>query len=374
MLHKLTFSPFFLGLFLLNLFLISSHALATPATPVGLTIKKVTDDIAILSWLADDQVQHYEIRRNNNLLDTVDGNVTGYIDSNLTPVLYQYQVIAVDAQGNRSNPAFASINLSHANSYVSISLKALLQGAYDATTENMKDDLRLHNRIPLSEPYSNLGHEISISQPLNTNLFDIEGDKAIIDWVLFELRDKNDPSRVISNITALLQSNGELADPQTGSNILNIAGVSADDYFIALRHRNHLGIMTAQPIPLSSTTTLVDFTDINTPVFGKNARLLTATKALMWAGDANHDGKLIAMGSDNDVNNIFSDILLAPNNVGFNSNFILAAYGNSDINLDGNVILAGADNDTNIVQGNILLHPNNTSFSYNFIAEEQLAK
>jgi len=257
---------------------------------------------------------------------------------------------------------------------IKLSLKTFLQGSYDAVNENMKDDLRASNHFSQQEPFSQLGHTVLGSLQLNPELLSIEGNNAIIDWVLFELRDKNNPATIIASIAALLQQDGNIADPLTGSSNISINDLDADDYYVAIRHRNHLGIMTAQAVSLSNVNTTIDFTDPNTAVWGSNARLISNGKAMMWAGDSNHDGKLIAAGPENDINSIFSEILLEPENTGFNSNYILSTYSSSDVNLDGKVIKAGDQNDENIIRGDVLLNPNNTSFSNNYIVEEQLPK
>lgn len=274
--------------------------------------------------------------------------------------------------GNK--PYRTEIDTPSVDTSLKLTIKTLLQGAYNSSTGNMGDDLRQNNRIPATEPYTQLGHTALGNKQLNSNLLEVEGNNSIIDWILFELRDKTNPSTVITSVTALLQQDGYLIDPLTGSSHIQIAGLAADDYYIAIRHRNHLGIMTAQPVSLSSTVTNIDFTNINTQTWGDNARLESGTTAMMWAGDANHDGKLIATGPNNDVNSLFSDILLAPANTDFNANYVLLTYGAPDVNLDGKVIFSGDANDENIIRGNILLNPSNASFSSNYIVEEQLPK
>ena len=45
----------------------------------------------------------------------------------------------------------------------------------------------------------------------------------------------------------------------------------ADNYFIAVRHRNHLGAMTATSVPLSNTTITIDLTSPSTNTYGTEA-------------------------------------------------------------------------------------------------------
>ncbi len=354
--------------------LLSEASIAAPAPPSNASIKKVTDNIVILSWQAASNVTApagYEIYRDGILQKNISGDISGYVDSGLSSQSYFYQVYAVDDAGSRSTPVSTVADLSNGTG-IKFRIKALLQGAYDSNTESMKSDLRINQQIPNNEPYSQLGHAIISDSTLNPDLLTVEGADAIVDWILIELRDKNDPTNILSSIAALIQQDGDLVQPLTGSNTFVMPDLTADDYYIAIRHRNHLGIMSGSAVALSSTASLIDFSNASTPVWGENSRLISGTKALMWAGDVNHDGKLIASGPENDVNYIVSDVLLAPANTGFNANYIVTNYGNSDINLDGHTIFAGNANDENIIRGNVLLNPNNTSFSNNYIMEEQL--
>ncbi|MEL6653747.1 MAG: hypothetical protein AAFQ87_23375, partial [Bacteroidota bacterium] len=49
-------------------------------------------------------------------------------------------------------------------------------------------------------------------------------------------------------------------------------GVSAGNYYFALKHRNHLGVMTQTPISLGNTSLTVNFADGTSPTYGSNAQ------------------------------------------------------------------------------------------------------
>ena len=51
----------------------------------------------------------------------------------------------------------------------------------------------------------------------------------------------------------MLQRDGDLVDAQTGSADLHFANVKAGNYYVSVRHRNHLGIISASPVSLSHT-------------------------------------------------------------------------------------------------------------------------
>ena len=68
-------------------------------------------------------------------------------------------------------------------------------------------------------------------------------ENAIVDWVVLEVRSPNDPSLVISSRAALLQSDGNIVDLDGKSNV-QMTGIASGNYYVAVRHRNHLGTMT----------------------------------------------------------------------------------------------------------------------------------
>ncbi len=253
-----------------------------------------------------------------------------------------------------------------------LTLRALLKGAYDSGTGLMRDDLRDNNLIPLEEPYSsdpNFNH--NGSEQATSGAFNQGGPNAIVDWVLVELRSKNDPSVILYTRAALIERDGDIVDVDGDSAVAFAAPL--DEYYVAIRHRNHLGVMTDQAVDLSNTT-MLDFADPNqVTTWGTNAQFAEdANTMLMWSGNSNSDDRVIMQGGNNDTNPIFFEVLLAPTNPGNIANLIYQSYSTSDLNLDGDVIFQGANNDTNVIFFNVLTHPGNVNLLANFIINEQL--
>lgn len=253
---------------------------------------------------------------------------------------------------------------------LAVKVKVLLQGAYQPAEKRMR--AALVAALPLSEPYTQLGHTVSGDRQLNASLLPMNGADAVVDWVLLELRKADQPEQLLAGRAVLIQSDGDLIDPQTGSELLVFPGWAAADYHLAVRHRNHLGVMTRQPVALSDHTVTVDFSAPVTPVWGENARFETAGRSLLWGGDVNHDGRVIAAGVSNDLGNIFQTVLMAAGNDHFSANYIAQGYQGSDVNLDGRIIAAGDGNDYNLVSANVFLHPGNATINHNFIIQQQL--
>jgi hypothetical protein len=128
------------------------------------------------------------------------------------------------------------------------------------------------------------------------------GPKALVDRVLLELRDAVDPSTVLRTRVALLLRDGSVV---AADGLAHVSfAVDPGPYHIAVSHRNHLGVMTAVPLALAASITVLDFSSTATPAYGNGARkLVGATRTgVRWAGDVNGDGLLKYTGMDKDRN------------------------------------------------------------------------
>ncbi len=122
-----------------------------------------------------------------------------------------------------------------------IRAKVFLQGAVNGMT--MQTNLGGNNLIPLTQPYNSanlnyIGSESVTSLPNN-----------VVDWVLLEIRDAANSATVLERRACFLRNDGELLDLD-GSLGVRFHNLPSSAY-IAVRHRNHLGVMTAVPIGLN---------------------------------------------------------------------------------------------------------------------------
>ncbi|MFK7922891.1 MAG: hypothetical protein AB8H47_13080, partial [Bacteroidia bacterium] len=253
--------------------------------------------------------------------------------------------------------------------YRQVKAKAILSGAYQTTDGLMRDDLRQQSLIPVLDPY--LGERSIESEVLN-----ISGGDAIVDWIMLELRSKID-SQVVSQKAALIQRDGDIVDVDGSESVLFFADQIAsyqttDSFYLALRHRNHLGVMADSLAYFGEAGPLFDFS-LASNVMGNNPqKMLSGGLYGLWGGDTNGDGMLVFQGASNDPSQIFIKVLTAPANTTFARNYVVTGYDNRDTNLDGQIIFQGGGSDSNPVFINVLSHPLNTSFSRNFIISDQL--
>ena len=241
-------------------------------------------------------------------------------------------------------------------------VKVILGGAYQTGNSLMRDQLRRLADFPLTSPYGD-GASISNSAVLTAN--------AIVDWVLVELRDAATPATVSARQGALLQADGDVVGVD-GVSALAFSGLGSNSYYVAVKHRNHLGVMTAAPVILSVATAVVDFTNSATAVYGANAQRTLGGKQTLWSGNANGNTNVISAGPGNDISTILGEVLSAPGNYTTNVNYILSGYRRTDLNLDGKTLAAGPSNDVNIALTSVFVHPGNSVTAANFIVAQQL--
>lgn len=196
-----------------------------------------------------------------------------------------------------------------------ITLKAFLEGPMN--NGMMTTFLNTNSLLPDKDPYTGL-------QTAYDTAFDGLGNAAIVDWVRVELRDATNPSTLVAAKSALLQADGRIIDA-SGTAKVFFNDTPRGDYYVAIQHYNHLGVMTATPITFDDTTSF-DFSDPNSAVYanGANPQNNLSGVLCMWAGDMNGDGT---------INAVDKNTYWKPEK---DSDFI---YGTSkaDLNLDGTV-------------------------------------
>ena len=93
---------------------------------------------------------------------------------------------------------------------------------------------------------------------------------------------------------AFLKSDGTIVDT-TGSSPVLFNGLSEGNYYIVIRHRNHLAVMSKNSVSLSGSSSLYDFTTAQEQAYGTNPmKALSGGGFGMIAGDANGDGFISA--------------------------------------------------------------------------------
>ncbi|HRT52947.1 MAG TPA: hypothetical protein P5291_02630 [Flavobacteriales bacterium] len=203
----------------------------------------------------------------------------------------------------------------------------------------MKSDLNDADLLPATDPFG-------LGETMNPAVKSFTGLSTPVDWARVELRSNADPAVVVAQRAVLVQRSGNLMQP-TGEQIITFPGVAAGNYHVAVRHRNHLGIMSLSPYMLRDANTLVDFTTAATATYGTNARKTVGGTMVMWMGDVTGNGTIKYTGSGNDRDPVLVKVGSTAPNATMNG------YWPEDINLNGTVKYTGSANDRDPILQNV---------------------
>jgi hypothetical protein len=166
---------------------------------------------------------------------------------------------------------------------ISLSIKVMLQGAWNGS--GMDTALASQGFVPVSQPYhgspwNHSGAETVLAVPA-----------GVVDWVLVDLR--TDGTAVAARRAAFLTSDGTVTDLD-GVSAVRFGPAAPGSYYLAVLHRNHIGVLSAVPIPLSGGTVLYDFTDWSggPRAWGDQESMADLGPGVrgMWSGDADANG------------------------------------------------------------------------------------
>ncbi len=243
---------------------------------------------------------------------------------------------------------------------ITLNLGVILAGPYNGST--MSTALRTQDLIPLEDPYGT-----------NTEVTSIPSN--VVDWVLVEFRNKLNAAQVLYSRAFFLSSTGQLLNPADGAVGGKITGVPKDEYYLAIRHRNHLGAMTLNTVNLASGSASFDFSSPAAPLYGTNPVWDWWGTGVMtlWAGDATQTGTVEYNTGTSDVDLITFAVYFDPGNTDFESFYIVPnVYDPADCNLSGTIEYNTGSSDVDPITSSVYFHPENTDFESFFVVEQQI--
>lgn len=320
--------------------------------------------------LWDDQMALYSVTNCGDYLtytqlaandDGGDGSFAAKITS-ICLVPGQTYYLQVDGYNGASNGAFY-LNLIEETAGVQLAAKAMLSGAYDASLGLMHDSIRSNGLVPLTEPYTSAPYsKPAIGEPsgetTTSTVLGVTGNNAIVDWVYIELRNSTTPSTIVATKRALIQRDGDIVGVD-GVSPVSFPSLSYGSYYVSVKHRNHLGVMTATPVILGPCTLgTVDF--INGAVWVKpgevnGPRRMFGAIGTLWSSDANRNKNSKYNGLSNDKQEVLNAV-----GVGTPNNALGPVYRAEDLNMDTKVRYNNTDNDRNVIANTVGVNtPNN---------------
>ncbi len=165
-------------------------------------------------------------------------------------------------------------------------VKVFLEGPYSSATNSMSTavrdaDFAAQQTSPFSQDPIAFGEQLPV---------------GVVDWVLFELRQTATGS-IVESRSCFLKSDGNVVAATAAANVDIPCGVPSGNYYIVIRHRNHLAVQSASAVPIGTTspTSPYDFTTSMSNAYGSNAmKQLTTTSYGLYAGDGDGSGRVNA--------------------------------------------------------------------------------
>ncbi|MBN1673069.1 MAG: hypothetical protein JXR37_18630, partial [Kiritimatiellae bacterium] len=221
------------------------------------------------------------------------GNITGdplFADTNAADYRLLLNSPCVDAGGNQDgmegvadldgNPRIlnGTVDMGAYELPFWVSARAFLQGTYDTNMHNM-NALLGSNAIPVSAPYAS-DHRTASAMPACT-----------VDWLQMELWGTN--GQVAFSRSAWVNGDGFLLNDDAATNVL-VDVAARGGYGLVFKHRNHLGVLSAEPLVFTNQLLSYDFTTSSTCYYGGTNACVELEPGVwgMIAGDADGDGKI----------------------------------------------------------------------------------
>jgi len=255
----------------------------------------------------------------------------------------------------------------------------------------MRDNLRVSpfngkNYIPLTDPYQSIISNVDLSvtnkhvgagsSPSlctiadSSAVFGVTGQNAIVDWVFLEIRSALVHKEVIATRSGLLQRDSDVVDVD-GVSELNFPDLTVDTFYVVVRHRNHLGVMST----LVNSSQLIDLTKPSIPVFdfgnsvnpninynGEARKYINSTISALWAGDFNADCVVKCDRPANDLNILMSENLAFSVEGGTQAK----GYLQGDFDMNGYISFEHKYSDIEYLMGQIKSFDLNTASLANF--------
>ncbi|MBP7514114.1 MAG: hypothetical protein KA791_06175, partial [Flavobacteriales bacterium] len=122
--------------------------------------------------------------------------------------------------------------------------------------------------------------------------------------------------------------------------------IAPGHYYVAIRHRNHLPVISRHPLPFVGPWINSDLRNTyQEQAFGEEPQGVTPTYHYLWPGNARitpGPQKIHYTGAQNDRDAILERLM-------GNVNATINGYFLEDLNLDGTVSYTGAQNDRDVI-------------------------
>lgn len=165
-----------------------------------------------------------------------------------------------------------------------LNAKIMLEGFVDADTGMMHNSLLQKGLFPILHPYNEAPYSYEGKEEL------LLSDQDITDWVLLEVRGRNNIENVLMRKAAILGTDGTIRDAD-GSGHVTFDGLAQGRYYLAVYHKSHLAVISADTVRFDlGDPPLYDFTTGTSKALGTEQLVQVGGVHTMRSGDYDHNG------------------------------------------------------------------------------------
>lgn len=177
--------------------------------------------------------------------------------------------------------------------------RVLLQGALapDGAPEPMHTELLARGALSAAQPYGTAPYDSSAFAVPHVTFFSEsfqDEPTDVVDWVVVELRNGPDRDAGIFRRVAILLADGRIVD--TDLEPVRFSGVGAGSYYVAVYHRNHLPVVSAEAYAFETgeeaTPVAVDFAAAGVAADAATVVEVEPGRFALRTGDVDADGVL----------------------------------------------------------------------------------
>ena len=252
---------------------VKTSPVGTLATPVLIAPANSATGVlsgATLSWHSDANAASYDLQVSTS--STFTGGMlvdqTGLTDTTYTlpaiagTTVYFWHVKAENADGPSAYSTTWQFTV--AGNPLRVMAKAFLEGPFSTGTGTMNTTLRSGGTLAAHMPGA-----LIPAQAVDTVTVEIR-DSAVTSKATFRTSAR---AWILSDGTFKLFSD-------TLKAYVEFSGVDAGNYYVVIRHRNHLAIMSSSPLWLSESSALYDFSTAQAKAYGTNPMKQVGTQLL----------------------------------------------------------------------------------------------
>lgn len=211
---------------------------------------------------------------------------------------------------------------------INFDLQVYLEGCFNLQTLEMRTYLNtIHQLLPgmtnnpgmTGQPYNRPPWNYAGTEGINQTTYPFD----IVDWVMVSLRESPDVNTEVFRVAGLLDKDGFIDLSEGCLPPQNLQS----EYYVVIEHRNHMTIMSAQPVPIVNKSLTMDFRQQNGyAVLSFSQKEVVPGTWVMVTGD-----------SDKTSNSYYDDINGQDRVLWLDDNGEFKVYKNTDFNMDSDV-------------------------------------